>query len=367
MLLADLGADVVRVDRPGGPGTRSAAPDTDLLNRGRRSRRAGPQAPGRRPRPCCALVERADVLVEGCRPGVAERLGIGPEACLARNPRAGLRPDDRVGPGRAAGRAGRARHRLHRGRRGAARRSAGPAAPPQIPLNLSATSAAARMLPGRRRAGRAARGPRTGRGQVVDAAIVDGAAHLITAFCRPARRPALGRTQRGSNLLDGGAPFYDVYATADGGTWPSARSSRSSTPSCCGCSGSPTRTCPPSTTRPAGRSCARRFADGLRRPHPRRVDRGLRGHRRLRGAGPVAGRGAAAPAPGARGTFDGASSVSGSPRRRPGSHRPPAEVAGPPPHAGRPHRIGAQRVGAGARYRPDGWTPPPSRQSPGGS
>ncbi|MGA3540402.1 CaiB/BaiF CoA transferase family protein [Micromonosporaceae bacterium DT194] len=212
MLLSDLGADVVRVDRPG-PGTPFGPPDKDLLNRGKRSvlvdlkHTHGAEV-------VLALAQRADILVEGWRPGVAERLGVGPEPALARNP--ALVYGRMTGWGQQGPLAHTAGHDIDYIALAGALHPVGPAqGPPQIPLNLVGDfgGGALYLVVGCLAALHVARG--TGRGQVVDAAIVDGAAHLTTGLSG-LMAAGLWQAQRGSNLLDGGAPFYSVYGTADG-------------------------------------------------------------------------------------------------------------------------------------------------------
>jgi alpha-methylacyl-CoA racemase len=212
MLLADLGADVVRVDRPGPGSPLAGDPRLDLLNRGKRSividlKRDLGQA--------LSLTDRADLLVEGWRPGVAERLGLGPEEVLARNPC--LVYGRMTGWGQDGPLAGSAGHDITylavTGALGAIGRAGGP---PQVPANLLGDfgGGALYLVVGLLAALREA--ARTGRGQVVDAAIVDGAAHLTTLLHG---LTAEGRwhDERGVNLLDTGAPFYDVYPASDGG------------------------------------------------------------------------------------------------------------------------------------------------------
>ena len=208
MLMADLGAEVIRVDRPG-----SALPSgADLLTRGRRSAIVDLK----QPTGCkvvLRLVEQADAFVEGFRPGVAERLGIGPEACQGRNPR--LVYGRMTGWGQDGPYASMAGHDINYvGLTGALNAIGGPQRP-AIPLNLIGDFAGGALylvvgvLAGLLEA------RRSGRGQVIDAAIVDGTAHLTTLILGLL---ATGewRDMRGANLLDGGAPFYDVYETADG-------------------------------------------------------------------------------------------------------------------------------------------------------
>ena len=212
LLLADLGAEVIRIDRPGGP-AGTADPAHDLLNRGKSAvivdlRRAGG------PETVLRLIERADVVIEGFRPGVTERFGLGPDACLARNPR--LVYGRMTGWGQQGPLAHSAGHDIAyiaiTGVLDAIGRSDGP---PQVPLNLLGDFAggALYLTVGVLAAVREA--ARSGRGQVVDAAIVDGTAHLATMIYG---MMSAGEWQpgRGRNLLDTGAPFYDVYQTADG-------------------------------------------------------------------------------------------------------------------------------------------------------
>ena len=123
MILADLGADVIRVDRPGGG--MFGTGDKDLLNRGRPSVALDLKRP-EAVATVLDLVEQADVLVEGMRPGAIERLGLGPDECHARNPRLVFAPDDRLGPGRPVEPGRRPRHELHRDHRRPPRARPGP-------------------------------------------------------------------------------------------------------------------------------------------------------------------------------------------------------------------------------------------------
>jgi alpha-methylacyl-CoA racemase len=213
MLLADLGADVVRVDRLGPGSPLTVDPRFDLLNRGKRSIAVDlKQDSGREL--VLALVERAGALIEGYRPGVAERLGIGPEAALARNPK--LVYGRMTGWGQDGPLAGSAGHDItYLAVTGALHAIGRAGGPPQVPVNLLGDfgGGSLYLVVGLLAALREAE--RTGRGQVVDAAVTDGAAHLTTLLY------GLGaagrwRDERGVNLLDTGAPFYDVYAAADG-------------------------------------------------------------------------------------------------------------------------------------------------------
>ena len=139
MVLADLGAEVVRIDRHGGTARRAARISPAAA--GARSRSTSSRR--RRSRRRCGWSRRADALIEGFRPGVMERLGLGPEACLGAQPAPRLRPHDRLGPGRAAGAVRRARHELHRADRRALGRSAAPANGRCRRSTSSATTAAA--------------------------------------------------------------------------------------------------------------------------------------------------------------------------------------------------------------------------------
>ncbi|WP_281301196.1 MULTISPECIES: CaiB/BaiF CoA-transferase family protein [unclassified Iodidimonas] len=212
MMLADQGARVIRIDRPGGNPMMVGDPARDILNRGRQSlaldlkSEAGQQA-------LLRIIARADGLIEGFRPGVMERMGLGPDQCLAQNPR--LVYGRMTGWGQSGPLAGAAGHDINYialagalaaiGRRNEA---------PSIPLNLVGDfgGGALYLLFGMLCALIHARA--TGEGQVVDAAMVDGVASLMSVvYMMDANQ--LWRQKRGSNLLDGGAPFYDVYETKD--------------------------------------------------------------------------------------------------------------------------------------------------------
>ncbi|MEV5987058.1 CaiB/BaiF CoA-transferase family protein [Streptomyces sp. NPDC052051] len=212
MLLADLGADVVRVDRPGGPGL-GVAPEYDITNRNKRSvvvDLKSEDGPAR----VLDLVERADILIEGYRPGVAERLGIGPEACHARTPR--LVYGRMTGWGQDGPLAPRAGHDIaYIALTGTLGMIGDPDAPPTVPVNLLGDYAggALYLVVGVLAALHHARA--TGAGQVVDAAIVDGTAHL-TSMIYGMLAAGGWQDRRGANLLDGGCPFYGTYETADG-------------------------------------------------------------------------------------------------------------------------------------------------------
>jgi alpha-methylacyl-CoA racemase len=212
MILADLGADVLRVDRAGaGPGLGRTPGNP--LDRGRRSIAADLKAPE-----AAELVLRlagaADVLVEGFRPGVAERLGLGPDAALERNPR--LVYGRMTGWGQDGPRANLAGHDINYIAMSGALHPIGPAdRPPVPPINYIGDFGGGGMLLAMGILAALFERQRSGRGQVVDAAMVDGAA-LISSFLHGLRAVGMWSDERVTNLLDGAAPFYDTYATADG-------------------------------------------------------------------------------------------------------------------------------------------------------
>ncbi|MFF9378385.1 CaiB/BaiF CoA transferase family protein [Streptomyces griseoluteus] len=212
MLLADLGADVVRVDRPDGPGL-GIDPARDVTNRNKRSVVVDLKAPDGAAR-VLDLAERADVLLEGYRPGVAERLGVGPADCHARNPR--LVYGRMTGWGQDGPLADRAGHDASyiavTGTLGMIGR---PGEPPALPANLLGDYAGGSLylVVGVLAALHHSRA--TGTGQVVDAAIVDGTAHL-SAMIHGMLAAGAWQDRRAANLLDGGCPYYGTYETADG-------------------------------------------------------------------------------------------------------------------------------------------------------
>ena len=209
LMFAEMGADVVRVDRPGEDNPLALAGG---LRRSRPSiavdlKTAAGRGVVQR------LVDEADVLVEGYRPGVAERLGLGPDECLTRNPR--LVHARMTGWGRTGPWAQRAGHDLTYAAVSGTLHGLGAAARPVVPVPLVGDFAGGSMyLVVGVLAALIARGT-TGRGQVVDAAMVDGAAHLFT-MVHGLLGAGAWRDEREANLLDGGAPFYAVYECADG-------------------------------------------------------------------------------------------------------------------------------------------------------
>src|SRR3954471_2936392 len=213
MVLADLGAEVVRVDRSSGPGLSLVPYRKDILARGRRSVAVDLKAPGgadvvRR------LTDRADVFVEAFRPGVAERLGIGPDDLMASNPR--LVSARWTGGGREGPLAQRAGHDIdYASVVGAIGAIGEPGRKPVPPLNLVADFGGGSMFLVTGVLAALVERAASGRGQVVDVAMVDGVATL-TAMVQSHLASGIWTDERGSNLLDGGAPFYDTYECADG-------------------------------------------------------------------------------------------------------------------------------------------------------
>ncbi len=214
MMLADMGAEVLRIERR--VPTAADAGVLDAILRRNRSAvavldlkaEAGLET-------LLRLVEGADALLEGFRPGVAERLGFGPDVCLARNPR--LVYGRITGWGQEGPLAQTAGHDIdYIALTGVLHAIGRPGVPPVPPINLVADFGGGGMLLAYGVACALIEASRSGRGQVVDAAMVDGCASLM-AMTMTLQHLGMWTDQRGTNLLDGGAPFYDVYETADGG------------------------------------------------------------------------------------------------------------------------------------------------------
>ena len=213
MVLADLGADVLRVDRPVPGPLALHTSRTDVLLRNRRSVAIDLKHPAGRDA-VLTLAERADALVEGWRPGVAERLGLGPAGCLARNPR--LVYGRMTGWGQDGPLAQTAGHDIDYIALSGALHAFGRAGGSPIPpLNLVGDFGGGGMLLAVGVLAGILSARSTGRGQVVDAAMVDGSA-LLMSMVHGFMAAGLWSETRGTNLLDTGAPFYDVYETADG-------------------------------------------------------------------------------------------------------------------------------------------------------
>ncbi len=216
MILADLGAEVVRIERKLPAGAKPASelfdPKIDILNRSRRV----VTLDLKKPEGLAAakqLVAGADVLIEGFRPGVMERLGLGPNDCLAANPR--LVYGRMTGWGQTGPLANSAGHDINYASLSGALHSIGTPDKPVVPLNLVADCGGGAMLLVVGVLAAALEARSSGKGQVVDAAMTDGSALMMTMMYT---LKAMGQwsNQRSSNLLDGGAHFYDTYRCADG-------------------------------------------------------------------------------------------------------------------------------------------------------
>lgn len=217
MMLADMGAEVIRIDRKAGPGEDNPYPVLgtrhDVMARGRRSIALDLKKPAGR-LAALGLIDRADVLLEGFRPGVMERLGLGPDVCLERNPK--LVYGRITGWGQDGPLAQAAGHDINYVALSGMLHAMGRAdSPPAPPLNLVGDFGGGGMMLafGVVCAVLAAR--QSGQGQVVDAAMTDGAA-LLGAMTYGLRGFGVWSDKREANLLDGGAPFYDSYACRDG-------------------------------------------------------------------------------------------------------------------------------------------------------
>ncbi len=212
MLLADMGADVVRVDRTQAVGADFSLPNREVLNRGRRSVAVDLKNPDG-VETLLRMCERADALIEGFRPGVAERLGIGPETCQERNPK--LVYGRMTGWGQEGPYAQAAGHDInyialagalaHFGRAGDK---------PTPPINVVGDFGGGGMFLAFGVVCALLEAGRSGTGQVVDAAMVDGSAVLMSMMWG-LRAMGVWDDERGVNALDTGAPFYDTYETAD--------------------------------------------------------------------------------------------------------------------------------------------------------
>lgn len=214
MLFSDMGADVVRVDRlaPAGLGFEPEA-RYDFIGRGRRSVAIDLKAPDGAAT-VLRLAEQADVLIESFRPGVMERLGLGPDTCLDRNPR--LVYGRLTGWGQTGPLAAAAGHDVNYVALTGALHAIGPKDAPVPPLNLVGDFGGGALYLAFGVVCALHETARSGRGQVVDAAMIDGATSLMTMIYG---LNAEGRWQRErrANMLDGGAPYYGVYETRDGG------------------------------------------------------------------------------------------------------------------------------------------------------
>lgn len=208
MLLADMGADVVRIDRPDAPPPGAFS----LISRGRRSVALDLKSPVGISR-ALALLERADALIEGFRPGVMERLGLGPEPVLARNQH--IVYGRMTGWGQTGPLAQAAGHDINYISLAGALHAIGPMSKPAVPLNLVGDFGGGSLYLAMGLLAALLHARSTGKGQVVDCAMVDGTASLLTMYYGALAQNEW-RDHRESNSLDGGAPFYDTYECGDG-------------------------------------------------------------------------------------------------------------------------------------------------------
>jgi alpha-methylacyl-CoA racemase len=220
MLLADMGADVVRVIRPAHRSARALSQTVglsdavDVVNRGVDSVAADLKDPAGRDS-VLRLAQSADVFVEGYRPGVAERLGLGPDVVMDRNP--ALVYVRLTGYGQTGPLAHDAGHDInYLAQSGALHAMARAGGAPRPPINLLGDYAGGGLMGAYGIACALVEVGRTGRGQVIDAAMVDGVA-VLTAKLQGLRAAGLYSDEPGTNFLDSGAPFYDTYRCADGG------------------------------------------------------------------------------------------------------------------------------------------------------
>jgi alpha-methylacyl-CoA racemase len=216
MMLADMGAEVIRIDQKRAGEAKRALPMEprfDVLARGRRSLAIDLKKPGA-VETVLKLVEKADAILEGFRPGVMERLGLGPDVCHARNPK--LVYGRMTGWGQTGPLAKAAGHDLNYiSLTGALAGIGRPGEPPAVPLNAIGDFGGGAMMLAFGMVCAMLEAQRSGSGQVVDAAMTDGAA-LLTSMMYGYYAAGKWTNQRGDNLLDGGAHFYDNYACADG-------------------------------------------------------------------------------------------------------------------------------------------------------
>jgi len=217
MMLADMGAEVIRIDRKPVPGAATPFPSLgtkyDVMARGRRSLALDLKHPEAKEL-VLTLLEQADILLEGFRPGVMERLGLGPDACLARNPK--LVYGRITGWGQTGPLAQAAGHDLNYIALSGMLHAMGRAdSPPPPPLNLVGDFGGGAMMLAFGVVCAALEARSSGKGQVVDAAMTDGSA-LLGAMMYGLRAHGSWSDARAANMLDGGAPFYDTYACRDG-------------------------------------------------------------------------------------------------------------------------------------------------------
>lgn len=207
MLLSDMGAEILRVDRKGVKG----GTQYDVINRGRKSIALNLKTP-EGVEAVLKLVEKSDVILEGFRPGVMERLGLGPEPCLARNPK--LIFGRMTGWGQTGLYAQAAGHDINYISLSGALHAIGRSDTPAPPLNLIGDFGGGALYLAMGICAALFETSRSGKGQVIDAAMTDGSASLMALFYG-LKEAGLWKDHRESNMLDGGAHYYDVYETLD--------------------------------------------------------------------------------------------------------------------------------------------------------
>ncbi|MDO8421271.1 MAG: CaiB/BaiF CoA-transferase family protein, partial [Parvibaculum sp.] len=206
MLLADMGAEVVRIDRKGGRGGSKY----DISSRGKKSIALDLKKP-EAIEACLKLIEGADILQEGFRPGVMERLGLGPDVALARNPK--LVYGRMTGWGQTGMLAQAAGHDINYiSLTGALHAIGRPGEKPVPPLNLVGDFGGGALYLAMGMLAALVEAQKSGKGQVVDTAMTDGAASLMTMFYG-FTASGMWKEEKGTNLLDGGTHFYDTYET----------------------------------------------------------------------------------------------------------------------------------------------------------
>ncbi|HEU0197511.1 MAG TPA: CaiB/BaiF CoA-transferase family protein [Nevskiaceae bacterium] len=214
MLLSDMGAEVIHIDQKVGSGRslRLTSEKYDVLSRGRRSLAIDLKKPGAKD-VVLELITHADALIEGFRPGVMERLGLGPDACLARKP--ALVYGRMTGWGQTGPLANAVGHDLDYIAISGALHAIGPREHPTLPLNLVGDFGGGGLLLAFGLTCALLEAQKSGKGQVIDSAMSDGAA-LLSTMMYGLHAAGLFTNQRDDNLLDGGAHFYNTYECADG-------------------------------------------------------------------------------------------------------------------------------------------------------
>ena len=337
--------DARRHGRRRAPASTARRPPTSASKRERRYDvmharpplgRARPEDAATASRPRCALVERADALIEGFRPGVMERLGLGPDALLAAQPAARLRPHDRLGPGRPARRSAPATTSTTSRSPACCTRIGRAGEAPVPPLNLVGDFGGGGMLLALRHRLRAARGAALGQGpggRRGDGRRRRRCWRRCSAACS---RPGIWSDERGANMLDTGAPFYDVYETTRRQVRRDRRDRAAVLRRAARAARPRRRRSPrPSTTASTWPRAARALRRDLRAAHARRVGGDLRRLRRLLRAGALVRRIAPAPARRRRAPERSRSAASPSRRRRRASIARRARRPSPPPERGR--------------------------------